>query len=59
MNYLLDTNACIHYLNGRSELLRQRVDQTGDDQLVVCSIVEAEMFFGAAKSSDRPNPDYS
>jgi tRNA(fMet)-specific endonuclease VapC len=52
MKYLLDTDACIRYLNGRSELLRQRIDNAGDDELVVCSIVEAEMYFGAAKSSD-------
>ncbi|HET6880473.1 MAG TPA: type II toxin-antitoxin system VapC family toxin [Pirellulales bacterium] len=54
MKYLLDTNACIRYLNGKSELLRQRIDSTGDDEIVVCSIVEAELFFGAAKSSDPP-----
>lgn len=52
MKYLLDTNACIRYLTGRSELLRERIDGTGDEQIVVCSIVEAELFFGAAKSSN-------
>lgn len=51
MKYLLDTNACVRYLNGRSERLRERVDKTGDDHIVVCSVVEAELFFGAAKSS--------
>jgi tRNA(fMet)-specific endonuclease VapC len=52
MKYLLDTNPCIRYLNGRSEMLRERIDNTGDEQIVVCSIVEAELYFGAAKSSD-------
>lgn len=49
MNYLLDTNACIRYLNGRSEALRRHVDRAGDDQIVLCSIVKAELAFGAVK----------
>lgn len=47
---MLDTNACIRYLNARSERLRQRLDATSPDEITVCSIVEAELFFGAAKS---------
>lgn len=52
MKYLLDTNACIRYLNGKSAELRNRIDGSGDQQIAVCSIVEAELFFGAAKSLD-------
>ena len=48
--FLLDTNPCIVYLNGRSPALRERVDSAGDDNIVVCSIVRAELLFGAAKS---------
>jgi tRNA(fMet)-specific endonuclease VapC len=48
--YLLDTNPCIVYLTGRSEVLRRRLDAVGNDQVAVCSIVCAELFFGAAKS---------
>jgi tRNA(fMet)-specific endonuclease VapC len=50
MTYLLDTNACVRYLNTRSELLQQR---TPPELIFVCSIVEAELFYGAAKSQ-RP-----
>jgi tRNA(fMet)-specific endonuclease VapC len=50
MTYLLDTNACIRYLNARSEHLQQRLDATPPERVCVCSIVEAELFFGAAKS---------
>jgi len=50
MKYLLDTNACIRYLNARSERLRERLDVTPPEEVAVCSIVEAELFFGAAKS---------
>jgi tRNA(fMet)-specific endonuclease VapC len=52
MKFLLDTNACVRYLNGRSLKLRQRVDATGDHEIAVSSVVEAELFFGAAKSND-------
>ena len=52
MTYLLDTNPCIVYLTGRSENLRRRLDATGDTDVVVCSIVCAELCFGAAKSLD-------
>lgn len=50
MTHLLDTNACIRYLNGRSESLRQRIDAAGDQDLAICSVVRAEMCFGAMKS---------
>jgi tRNA(fMet)-specific endonuclease VapC len=50
MKYLLDTNACIRYLNARSERLQQRLDATPHEEVVVCTIVEAELFYGAAKS---------
>jgi tRNA(fMet)-specific endonuclease VapC len=48
--FLLDTNPCIVYLNGRSPVLRERVDSVGDENIVVCSVVRAELLFGAAKS---------
>ena len=52
MRWMLDTNACIRYLNGRSLALKNRVDAAGPSNLVVCSVVKAELFFGAAKSND-------
>lgn len=50
MIYLLDANACIRYLNGRSPGLRQKIDAAQPQDLAICSIVQAEMFFGARKS---------
>src|SRR5687768_17230048 len=50
MTYLLDTNACVRYLNGRSSQLRDRLDAVDPDEVVLCSIVEAELYFGSAKS---------
>ena len=49
---MLDTNACIRYLNGRSLPLKHRMDSTAAADLVVCSVVKAELFFGAARSRD-------
>ncbi len=51
MKFLLDTNPCIVYLNGRSIALRQRLDAEGDSNIAVCSVVLAEMYYGATKSS--------
>jgi len=50
MRYLLDTNACIRYLNGRSLPLAQKLLALPVTSVFVCSIVKAELFFGAAKS---------
>ncbi len=52
MTYLLDTNACVMYLNGRAPRLRRRLDQCRPDEIVVCSIVKAELFYGAMKSNN-------
>jgi tRNA(fMet)-specific endonuclease VapC len=52
MTWLLDTNACIRYLNGRSPNLRAKFDATDPNDIRVCSVVKAELFFGAALSTD-------
>ncbi len=50
MKYLLDTNTCIRYLNGRSPGLRARFLTVADEEIAVSSVVKAELFYGAAKS---------
>jgi tRNA(fMet)-specific endonuclease VapC len=52
MNWLLDTNACIRYLNGRSPALKAKLEAVPATQLCVCSVVKAELYFGAARSRD-------
>lgn len=52
MAYLLDTNLCAAYLNGRSPAIRQRLDSMAAESLFVCSVVRAELLFGAAKSQN-------
>jgi len=50
--YLLDTNTCIRYLNGRSPSIRQRLQAVPKTDIVMCAVVKAELFYGAAKSYD-------
>jgi tRNA(fMet)-specific endonuclease VapC len=51
MKYLLDTNVCIKFLNGRSLAIKQTINDKNPDDLVLCSIVKAELFYGALKSA--------
>jgi tRNA(fMet)-specific endonuclease VapC len=50
MKYLLDTNACIRYINGRAPLLRIRLAAVSRQDVGVSAITKAEMFYGSAKS---------
>lgn len=52
MRYLLDTNVCVMYLNGRSESVRDRFLSTPSDDIAVCSVVKAELFYGAFRSNN-------
>lgn len=51
MTYLLDTNSCIKYLNGTSENIKRKLESKQRQDIVVCSIVKAELFYGAQKSA--------
>jgi len=52
MIYLLDTNVCIRYLNRRSESVRRRMESLHPKNIVLCSVVKAELFYGAMKSAN-------
>jgi tRNA(fMet)-specific endonuclease VapC len=52
MTYLLDTNVCIIYLKGRNLNLKQRLEAIPVKEIAVCSIVKAELCFGAIKSAN-------
>jgi tRNA(fMet)-specific endonuclease VapC len=52
MIYLLDTNTCIHYLNQRSQSVIDRLNRIPENDIVVCSVVKAELFAGALKSQN-------
>ena len=53
MIYLLDSNACIQYLNGQSEGIRRNIETRRPEEIVLCSVVKAELIYGAVKSA-RP-----
>jgi tRNA(fMet)-specific endonuclease VapC len=50
--YLLDTNACIRYLNGRGIALLERMQRTVASEIAVCSVVRLELFYGALHSQN-------
>jgi tRNA(fMet)-specific endonuclease VapC len=50
MKWLLDTNACIHFLNATSQVLVDRIIAAGPDGLAVSALTVAELHFGAARS---------
>ena len=54
--YLLDTNICIDYLDGRSALARQRVRDNFGSGLHVSAITEAELRVGP-RTSENPQQD--
>ena len=51
--YLLDTNVCIRFLQGRSDNLLKRFNSVSAHEKCICSIVAAELLYGAAKSQRK------
>ena len=49
--WLLDTNAWIAYLERKPNPIKTRIAQTPENQIVMCDIVEAELLYGAYKST--------
>lgn len=47
MSYLLDTNVCIEILRGRNSALKMRLATKSLNELVLCSVVWAELQCGA------------
>ncbi len=54
MKYLLDTNVCIQYLRGKNALVRSRVAAEPVADLVIGSVVAAELYYGAFRSANQP-----
>ncbi len=50
MKYLLDTNTCIRFINGRAPRIREKMLSIKDSAIAVSSVTKAEMFAGAARS---------
>jgi tRNA(fMet)-specific endonuclease VapC len=50
--YLLDTNICIYFLNGKFNLA-QRLDEVGIVNCFISEITIAELKYGVAKSTQK------
>ncbi len=50
MNYLLDTDTCIYWLNGRQSL-RDKLLAAGWDEVCICVITAAKLYYGAYNSN--------
>ena len=48
--YLLDTNTCIQFINGTSPAVKDNFKHHAASNIVLCSVVKAELLFGARKS---------
>ncbi len=51
MRRLLDTSICVAFLNRADSAVVSRLHATGPEQVRLCSVVKAELLYGAHKSS--------
>jgi tRNA(fMet)-specific endonuclease VapC len=58
VRYLLDTNVCVDYLNGRHEKVVERVQRCAPTDLALSSVVVAELRYGADRSA-RPKANHA
>jgi tRNA(fMet)-specific endonuclease VapC len=50
--FLLDSNTCIQFLNGRSIQIERRIMATKPSSIKLCSIVKAELLYGAERANN-------
>lgn len=50
MKYLLDTNTCIRFINGRAPQIREHMRTILDSDIVISTVTMGEMYAGSAKS---------
>lgn len=50
MTYLLDSNACIEWLRQSNPKLIARIQKEDPVEIVICSVVLAELIYGAERS---------
>lgn len=50
MRYLLDTNICISILKNSDNSIIQKLKSHSPNEFVICSVVKAELLYGARKS---------
>jgi tRNA(fMet)-specific endonuclease VapC len=50
VSFLLDTNVCIAFLNGRDKAVRDKLLAMDPESVRLCSVVRAELTYGARNS---------
>ena len=55
MIYLLDTNACIQLWQRKNLTIRRHFAQYSPEEIALCSVVKAELLFGALRSEQKDN----
>jgi tRNA(fMet)-specific endonuclease VapC len=50
--FLLDSNICIRFLNGRSVSIERRLIAAKPPDIKLCSVVKAELLYGASRSNN-------
>ena len=55
MIYLLDTNACIQLWQRKNLVVRRHFTQYNPAEIALCSVVKAELLFGALRSEQKDN----
>jgi len=51
-DYLLDANVCIELLRGKNATIATKLAKLNPQQVAICSVVKAELFFGANRSTN-------
>lgn len=51
MTWVLDTNICVAFLNGADPSVRDRLLALAPSDVYLCSVVKAELLYGARKSA--------
>jgi tRNA(fMet)-specific endonuclease VapC len=57
VRYLLDTNVCVDYLNGRYPAVVARIQRAAPEDLCLSSVVVGELRYGADRSG-RPKANH-
>jgi tRNA(fMet)-specific endonuclease VapC len=52
VDYLLDTNVCMMYINGRSASVRDQILALPLSDVVICLIVKFELSYGAMRTNN-------
>lgn len=59
ITYLLDTNTCVEYLRlGQKSLVTKRLSTTPCQRIATCTVVLAELLYGALRSS-KPTTNWA